>query len=375
MVDRMPRRPKPVGSNVSLKKGESTSGGRPSPQPQAPISSQSDDYHSANSHLEDDDAHMPTTFPSGSRLVDFQEALAKLERRARPTRPRAHTTQARQERQACPLHLRTNTTPNTAIPKYIFKNEEEHTTRASPSPLPSSPTSSEDWEQIPEPTSTTIPTTPPFPGTWPAALHDTTAALTQVSRASWSFGSALTKSGIGKASWSIGAAALSSTNQVTLRVAGWGIKKTGIMPNELPRPVAKWITEKEEKEQRRCRVEERRRKYSVEHGRALQRGFVDNEGEFGIVLHEMDSTMTFEGRGPPGTRDAEPAVDSLATAHRTENEGKNWQEDGINAHQDSPYDEGSEDEEEEEDGLMRVFEFDDDDDDEKDDDDFLSSSI
>ncbi|KAL1799666.1 hypothetical protein ACET3X_000008 [Alternaria dauci] len=232
MPDKTSRFHKGAGGNIPGGKEKSISGGRPRQQkgqPQAATSSSIDEYPSADSVLDDEDASMSRPFLSDSQLADFHEALADSERRSGPARKRAQSTQAEQERQRRSLQPRIKTTPNSAIPSSISRNGDKSTAPPAPSPSsPLSPTNSEEWENLPEPTSTTpLPSTPPFPGTWSAALHDTTAALTQVSYASRSFGAALTKSGIGKASRSVGTAALSSTNQAALAVASWGIKKTG----------------------------------------------------------------------------------------------------------------------------------------------------
>jgi hypothetical protein len=216
------RMPKPVGSNHSPKKGKSTMGGRPQrqkEQPQAPTSSHTDEHHSAHSVFEEDHAPMPTSILTGSRSVELHEAQAA--RRPRPARQRDHTTQADQEPQLHPPHKRTHTIPTIIISRPLI-----HERRTALQPCSSSsPTSSEDWEQIPD--DAPLPTTPPFPSTWPAALQDTTAALTRVTRATLSFASAVASSGIGKASWSVGAATLNSTNKAALAFAGWGIHKTG----------------------------------------------------------------------------------------------------------------------------------------------------
>ncbi|KAF1829048.1 hypothetical protein BDW02DRAFT_634748 [Decorospora gaudefroyi] len=87
----------------------------------------------------------------------------------------------------------------------------------------------EDWQDIthPVPLSLNSPSTYAFPGTWPAALHDTKTALTSVAAATSTYATALSRSGLFKASLSIGSAALSSTNSVAVSVAGWGMRRSG----------------------------------------------------------------------------------------------------------------------------------------------------
>ncbi|KAI4698347.1 uncharacterized protein J4E84_001483 [Alternaria hordeiaustralica] len=312
MVDKIGRPRKAVGSNDPSGKGDSAPRGRQ----QREASSHKSQYYSAHDGFED--APMLSAL-SASQHRDFEEAQAEPEPRARPA------------------NIRTSTAAESQI------DAEEDETPSQPASPSSSSSSS--WEDLPSPQSTSLPTATPFPGTWPAALHDTSAALSEVSTATISFASALASSGLGRASWSIGAATLSSTNRAALSFTTWGMEKTGVMPNELPRPMRRWIQGKEERDRRRRQAEQRRReRRRRERDGVVITGGVDEEGGYVLATHEMDGTLNFEGRGPLDMRE-ETSEQEEVQEHATGQEEIKEQED----------DHG-------EDGLMRVFEFDDDED-------------
>ncbi|KAI4958898.1 hypothetical protein J4E86_002618 [Alternaria arbusti] len=313
MVDKIGRPRKAVGSNDPSGKGDSAPRGRQ----QREASLHTSQYYSAHDGFED--APMLSAL-SASQQRDFEEAQAEPEPRARPA------------------NIRTSTATESRIGA-----DEDETPFQSAS---ASSSSSSSWEDLPSPQTTSLPTATPFPGTWPAALHDTSAALSEVSTATLSFTSAIASSGLGRASWSIGAATLSSTNRAALSFTAWGMEKTGVMPNELPRPMRRWIQGKEDRDRRRRQAEQRRReRRRRERDGQVLTGGVDEEGGYVLATHEMDGTLNFEGRGPVDMR---------------EEIGKQEGEEGFAA--------GGPEEIEErgaehgDDGLMRVFEFDDDED-------------
>ena len=312
MVVKIGRPRKAAGSNDPSEKGKSMRG-----RPQHQASSHTERYYSAQEGFEN--APISTAALSASQLRDFEEAQAEPEPQARPA------------------NIRTSTAAESQI------GADEDDTPYEPASASSSSSSS--WEDLPSPQSTSLPTATPFPGTWPAALHDTSAALSEVSTATISFASAIASSGLGRASWSISAATLSSTNRAALSFTTWGMEKTGVMPNELPAPVRRWIQGKEERDRRRRQAEQRRReRRRTERDGEVVTGGVDEEGGFVLATHEMDGTLNFEGKGPLGMREdagEEQEEQESATGGRRE-EIEQQQED-------------------EDDGLMRVFEFDDDD--------------
>lgn len=314
MVDKIGRPRKAVGSRESSEKGKSNRGGRP----QVEASSRPEGLHSAHDGFED--APMPFAALSDSQLRDFAEAQAEPESPARTSNIRTSTADASQT------------------------GADEDETTCQPTSASCSCSSSSSWEDLHSPASTSFQTATPFPGTWPAAVHDTSAALSQVSAATLSYASAIASSGLGRASWSVGTAALSSTNQLALSFTTWGMAKTGVVPNELPAPVRQWIQGREERDRRRRRAEQRRRERRRRDGEVVVRG-VDEEGGFVLATHEMDNTLNFEGRGPEGMREdtgEQDKVQELATGERQEIE-----------EQEDKY---------EDDGPIRVFEFDDDED-------------
>tara|TARA_R110002003_G_scaffold121_21_gene10821 strand:- start:9213 stop:9815 length:603 start_codon:yes stop_codon:yes gene_type:complete len=189
-----------------------------------------------------------------------------------------------------------------------------------------------------------------FPGTWPTALHDTSAALTQVSSATASYASALTHSGIGKAGWSVGTAAFSSANKGALSLVSWAADHTGTGVDQLPRPVGKWLKGGRRKieEQRRAEqkiVERRRRRES---GRQDLQPFGDERGPFVLETAEMSSTGEIVGPLTPLQRDGFTEAMTRGGS-------------GVAGQVTEQREHDSEDatEEEEDDGMTRLFEFDD----------------
>ncbi|KAI4917680.1 hypothetical protein J4E85_009772 [Alternaria conjuncta] len=313
MVDKIGRPRKAVGSNDPSETGGSTRG-----RPQHQASSHSEAYYSAHDGFEN--APMQSAALSAAQLRDFEEAQAEPEPRARPA------------------NIRTRT----AAGPYIDADEDETPSQHASA----SSSSSSSWEDLPSPQTTSLPTATPFPGTWPAALHDTSAALSEVSTATLSFASAIATSGLGRASWSIGAATLSSTNRAALSFTTWGMEKTGVMPNELPAPMRRWIQGKEDRDRRRRQAEQRRReRRRRERDGVVFTGGVDEEGGYVLATHEMDGTLRFEGRGPVDMRE-----------ETGEQEGE--QECGAGG----PEEVEEREAEHEDDGLTRVFEFDDEED-------------
>ncbi|KAF1942749.1 hypothetical protein EJ02DRAFT_454051, partial [Clathrospora elynae] len=254
----------------------------------------------------------------------------------------------------------------------------KHTTKPDADLGDESADSSDDWEQIPREvyvqnyTSTSISptlTTPPsypFPGTWPAALQETTSAFSQVTLATKSYASALTSSGFGKASWSIGAAALSSTNKYALSLTSWGLLKTGLMPGELPARVKKWVRHNDEAKRR---VELKMMKKKRRRGMGEPLTFGDERGAFVLDMHETDSMGEFTGPVPrsmlggnaPRSRAGEYEGGEEEDNEEEDNEEEDNEEED-NGEEDNEEEDNEEGEEGEEygsdDGLLRVFEFD-----------------
>jgi hypothetical protein len=303
MVDKNGRPRKAVGSNASSRKGKSMTRGRP-----RQASSHTEEYHSAHDDFED--AAMSPKALSSSQQLEFQEA------------------QAEPEPQPCHASIRTATTVNSQS----NADEDEHDILLDSA----SSSASSEWEDIPSPTSTSLPTATHFPGTWPAALHDTSVALSQVSSATLSYASAIASSGIGRASWSIGTAALSSTNKAALSFTAWGMARTGVMTNELPAPIRRWVQGKQERDRRQRRAEQRRKEKRRREAMMLDGSFRDGRGEFVLETHEMDGTENIRDQEPAGRLEAN-------------------QEDEVRGQ------EYYEEEEEEEDALLRVFQSDDED--------------
>ncbi|KAI4644666.1 uncharacterized protein J4E78_009485 [Alternaria triticimaculans] len=313
MVDKIGRPRKAVGSNHPYESGGSTRG-----RPQHQASSQTETYYSAHDGFEN--APMQSAALSAAQQRDFEEAQAEPEPQSRSA------------------NIRTSTAAESQ-----FDAEEDETPSQ---PASASSSSSSSWEDLPSSATASLPTATPFPGTWPAAIHDTSAALSEVSTATLSFASALASSGLGRASWSIGAATLSSTNRAALSFTTWGMEKTGVMPNELPAPMRRWIQGKEERDRRRRQAEQRRRdRRRRERDGQVFTGGVDEEGGYVLATHEIDGTLNFEGRGPVDMR---------------EERGGQGEEQEYAAG--GPEEIEEREAEHEDDGLTRVFEFDDDED-------------
>ena len=143
-----------------------------------------------------------------------------------------------------------------------FEHQSDSIFRSGESPS----NSSEEWEVLTRhdddgfpPTEPSIP--PPsydFPGTWQAAMHDTSTALSSVSTATASYATAIQQSGLGKAGMSVGTALLSSTNKGALSIVSWAADRTGTGPDSLPRPVAGWLKSGREKMEEAEKARQRR---------------------------------------------------------------------------------------------------------------------
>ncbi|KAI2478199.1 hypothetical protein Ptr902_10394 [Pyrenophora tritici-repentis] len=166
---------------------------------------------------------------------------------------------------------------------------------------PASPTE-QDWEEVESdiPSSQHHGESYLFPGTWPAALSETTQALREINAATSSYFTALSQSGIGRATSSISTAALSSTNSAALVLTTWGLAKTGFGTHELPRPLQKWVMAKEEREKRRVQKEARKRR--IEMGSGV---FEDGGGSFVLGTREGGADL-WEVQG---LRESEEVVD------------------------------------------------------------------
>lgn len=89
-----------------------------------------------------------------------------------------------------------------------------------------------------------------FPGTWSAAIQDTSAAASTLSEASKSYANALVQSGVGRAGRSVSSAVLNSTGKRASNFAGWVMDRAGVVPNDLPRPLREWLRRKQQREGR-----------------------------------------------------------------------------------------------------------------------------
>lgn len=240
-------------------------------------------------------------------------------------------------------------------PPHMLSHDHDHETISNHS----TSSNEEEWDLLDQdtrPTTTAGPSsaTPPsyiFPGTWPAALHDTTLALTSVTVATTSYASALTHSGIAKAGWSIGSALASSANSHALKVAAWAVDRTGTGTDQLPRPIRGWLTKGREMEDLRRLAEQRRRARRDGRGRMMSEPltFGDERGAFVLETGEMSSTgeLVGEMRGLGG-EDGFVATDT-----------KGEVVDGREVLGERGGDRENEEEVEEADGLLRVFELDD----------------
>ncbi|KAH7401689.1 hypothetical protein BKA66DRAFT_112664 [Pyrenochaeta sp. MPI-SDFR-AT-0127] len=239
--------------------------------------------------------------------------------------------------------------------------------------------STEGWDivehTVPIPYSTTGATSPPpsyeFPGPWDAALHESSVALSQLSSASKSYASALAQSGLGKASWCIGSALASSANKGAANLAGWGLAKSGVGTDALPRPVKMWLGRKDRLDApatRRTRdVDPRRQRRGFDMGPpALNVNvhtesdmFGDEQGAFILETHDMNSTEDFLSE-PPNMSRARGRQDYAWTTAATTSFGS-VDLGGVHTAEQrgSGGDEDDKKEEVGEDGLVRLFQFDD----------------
>ncbi|EUC37863.1 hypothetical protein COCCADRAFT_1307 [Bipolaris zeicola 26-R-13] len=212
--------------------------------------------------------------------------------------------------------------------------------------------STEDWEHL-------VPQTPtanqspsyPFPGTWSAALQDSNHAMTKVSSATLSYVGALATSGMSKATRSISAAALSTTNKYAASLTSWGLAKSGFGRNELPAPICKWLTKKEEADKKKSKARIK--------SEMSQREFTDARGRYVLDMHDTDAAGDFvrkdknlsktkeaeageeTGWGEQEMRGGGPFDDRFAVADTDESDSEEEEDAG------------------EDDGLVRMFEFDD----------------
>jgi hypothetical protein len=223
-----------------------------------------------------------------------------------------------------------------------------------------------------------------FPGTWPAAIHDTTSALTQVGSATTSYATALTHSGIGKAGWSVGAAIAYTANKRALSLVDWATDHTGTGADQLPRPIAGWLKSGKEKAKERRRAELRKKERQARRARGERSPdgriadgeavFLDEQGPFALETSEMDSTGELMS-GPRPVLIQRSEDDGFAVASTQggsiDKEEEKVQRGEYPEHDDEepedddeePEDDDEEpeddDEEPEADGLIRLFEFDD----------------
>jgi hypothetical protein len=203
-----------------------------------------------------------------------------------------------------------------------------------------------------------------FPGTWPAAIHDTTTAVKQVGSATALYASAISKSGIGKAGWSVGAALASTMNKRALSLADWAADRTGTGADNLPRPIAGWLKGGRQAKEDRRRAERKRKEKEARKARGESspvvsddefgsRLFEDQEGSFTLGTSETNSAGEFvSAPRAVQTRGDEYGFAPAATR------GGNVDVEGHLRCSREDYDE-DEEEEEEGDGMMRLFQYDD----------------
>ncbi|KAJ5025079.1 hypothetical protein PSV08DRAFT_366918 [Bipolaris maydis] len=210
--------------------------------------------------------------------------------------------------------------------------------------------STEEWQDLSPLTPTAHSPSYPFPGTWSAALQDSNHALTKVGSATVSYATALATSGVGKATLSISAAALSTTNKYAASLTSWGLAKSGFGRNELPAPICKWLTKKEEADKKRSKARNK--------SEPTQREFTDAKGRYVLDMYDTDASGDFvrsadksEGKVEEGGEEAGwgeqemrgggPFDDRFAVEYSEESDSEDEEEAG------------------EDDGLVRMFEFDD----------------
>jgi hypothetical protein len=125
--------------------------------------------------------------------------------------------------------------------------------------------------------------------------------------------------------------------------------QTGLMPSELPGPIKKWVTSREEANKRKTLAEERRRRQQLLHGETVDGTFGDEQGAFKLDLHQTDMDGEFVGSAPS----------SYPKKIGWKEESESERLDESVGERGDYVEERSDEEEEEEDGLLRVFEFDD----------------
>lgn len=190
----------------------------------------------------------------------------------------------------------------------------------------------------------------PFPGTWSAALQDSNHAITQVSSATFSYASALATSGMGKATLSISAAALSTTNKYAASLTSWGLAKSGFSHNELPTPICKWLTKKEEADKKRSKA---RKKSEL-----TQREFTDAKGRYVLDMHDTDASGDFVRGGDKSEGKVKEAEEEKGWGEQEMRSGGPF-DDRFAVEDSDESDNEDEGDAGEDDGLVRMFEFDD----------------
>ncbi|KAJ5057307.1 hypothetical protein J3E74DRAFT_477299 [Bipolaris maydis] len=202
------------------------------------------------------------------------------------------------------------------------------------SPLtPTAHVSHKDTRLLHSPSLTSQSPSYPFPGTWSAALQDSNHALTKVGSATVSYATALATSGVGKATLSISAAALSTTNKYAASLTSWGLAKSGFGRNELPAPICKWLTKKEEADKKRSKARNK--------SEPTQREFTDAKGSADKSEGKVEEGGEEAGWGEQEMRGGGPFDDRFAVEYSEESDSEDEEEAG------------------EDDGLVRMFEFDD----------------
>jgi hypothetical protein len=289
-----------------------------------------------------------------------RKAAGSSDRRNRRNTSSASQPQWLNERPHTPLSEEPQAYPN------VTNYDDEEDNYAAPSHRPhtlstdrdhmfhhSSSDIGDEWDLLDQDTRQTA--TPPsytFPGTWPAALHDTSLALSSVSTATASYATALTHSGVVKAGWSIGSALASSANKSALSIAAWAVDRTGTGTDQLPGLIGGWVSNGKERTEEIRRAEQRRRARR-DGGRGIMgelQTFGDERGAFVLETGEMSSMGEILGETRPVHGEdgfVEADTRGVSADERGVVEGPGGDE------------EVEEEEEEEADGLLRVFELDD----------------
>ncbi|KAF1842178.1 uncharacterized protein K460DRAFT_409596 [Cucurbitaria berberidis CBS 394.84] len=238
-------------------------------------------------------------------------------------------------------------------------------------------TSSEPWDiierEVPSTTGAKSPTPSyDFPGTWDAALHETTSALSQVGVASKSYATALSHSGVGKAGWSIGSALASSANKGALSLATWAVDKVGADTAQLPSPLTTWLGKQDRLNEARGRAKqaEERRRARKRKGRGREPvltgedrtplTFGDEQGAFVLETHELDSTGQFVDTRTIGMLQEDGwATTATSFNARTEAPASSVPAASLDKNGLRGREEEKEEEQRVDDGLVRMFDFDD----------------